>query len=72
MFLILFSLKVVLAKAYLLSFKFEHISQDIREGEGSVLADNDSAEVNMNAYKVLENGTIQPNDVSSIWFRFYG
>lgn len=60
-----------MAKAYLSSFKFEHITQDIREGEGSVLADNDSAEVNMNAYKALENGTIQPNDVSSIcsWFQ---
>jgi len=52
-----------LAKAYLFSFKFDHIIQDIREGEGSVLVDHDSVEITVNMYKLLENGTIQSIDV---------
>jgi hypothetical protein len=59
-----------LAKAYLFSFKFDHIIQDIREGEGSVLVDHDSVEITVNMYKLLENGTIQSIDVKFFLFFF--
>jgi len=55
------------AKAYLFSFKFDHIIQDIREGEGSVLIDHETVEITLNNYKFLENGTIQPIDVKIIF-----
>lgn len=57
-----------MAKAYLFLFKFDHIIQDVREGEGSVLADHDTVEVTVNTYKFLENGTIQATDVKIIFF----
>ncbi|CAF1530562.1 unnamed protein product [Adineta ricciae] len=60
--LIDFTLQVLLAKAYLLSFKFDHIIQQISEGEGSALVDNDSAEVTVVQYKLLENGTLSSAD----------
>ncbi len=59
-----------MAKAYLFSFKFDHIIQDIREGEGSVLVDHDSVEITVNMYKLLENGTIQSIDVKFFLFFF--
>lgn len=59
-----------MAKAYLFLFKFDHIIQDVREGEGSVLADHDTVEVTVNTYKFLENGTIQATDVKIIFFLF--
>lgn len=58
-----------MAKAYLFAFKFDHIIQDIREGEGSVLVDNDSAEVTVNIYKLPENGTLSPADVKFFLFK---
>ncbi|CAF3639544.1 unnamed protein product [Adineta steineri] len=57
-----FILQFLLAKAYLFAFKFDHIIQDIREGEGSALVDQDSAEITVNMQKLLENGTISPAD----------
>jgi hypothetical protein len=59
-----------LAKAYLFSFKFDHIIQDIREGEGSALVDQDSAELTVNLYKLLENGTLSSADVKFFIFLF--
>ncbi len=56
---------MVLAKAYLFAFKFDHIIQDIKEGEGSPLVDYESVEVTVNIYKFLENGTLQSADVNS-------
>ncbi|CAF1612854.1 unnamed protein product [Rotaria magnacalcarata] len=61
-----FILQIVVAKAYLLGFKFDHIIQDIREGEGSILADHDSAEIAVNQYKLLENGTVASADSGEI------
>ncbi|CAF4322449.1 unnamed protein product [Rotaria socialis] len=58
-----FILQIVVAKAYLLGFKFDYIIQDIREGEGSILADHDSAEIAVNQYKLLENGTVASADM---------
>jgi hypothetical protein len=52
-----------LAKAYLSGFKFDHITQEIREGEGSPLADGEGVEIAVNTFKYLENGTIQSTDV---------
>ena len=37
--------------------------QQISEGEGSPLVDNDSAEVTVVQYKLLENGTLSSADV---------
>ncbi len=59
-----------MAKAYLFSFKFDHIIQDIRDGEGSVLTDHETVEITLNNYKFLENGIIQPIDVKIIYFFF--
>ncbi|CAF3617892.1 unnamed protein product [Rotaria sordida] len=61
-----FLLQIVVAKAYLFSFKFDHITQDIREGEGSVLVDQDSVEITVNQYKLLENGTVSSIDSGEI------
>jgi len=58
-----------LAKAYLSSFKFDQLIQDIREGEGSVLADHDSVEITVIIYKILENGTISSADVKLFCFK---
>jgi hypothetical protein len=60
------------AKAYLFSFKFDSIIQNIQEGEGSALVDHDSVEILVHTYKFLENGTLQPNDVkkNSLFFLF--
>jgi hypothetical protein len=55
-----------LAKAYLLSFKFDYITQDIREGEGSALVDQDNVEITTNLYKLLENGTISTTTSSDV------
>jgi hypothetical protein len=63
----IFGFQIVLAKAYLLAFKFDHIIQDIREGEGSNLADHDTVEVTMNTYQLTENGTLQANDVKLVF-----
>ncbi len=57
-------IQIVLAKAYLFSFKYDHIIQDIREGEGSGLADQDSVEITVILYKLLENGTLSGPDVN--------
>lgn len=56
-------LQVILAKAYLHGFKFDHIVQDIKDGESTGLVDGESAEVMINTYKLNENGTIQLTDV---------
>lgn len=57
-------LQILVAKAFLSAFKFEYLIQDIREGEGSALADHDGAEVTMNAFKVADDGTLSaPPDV---------
>ncbi len=58
-----------MAKAYLSSFKFEHIVQDIKEGEGSGLVDGEGVEIAVNVYK-LENGTIQAGDVK-LWIFYF-
>ena len=47
-----------MAKAFLSGFKFDHLIQEIREGEGAALADHGSVEVTMNVYKVADNGTL--------------
>lgn len=57
-----------MAKAYLFSFKFDSIIQDIREGEGSNLADSDSAETTLITYKLNENGTLSSPDVKIIFY----
>ncbi|CAF2503528.1 unnamed protein product [Rotaria sp. Silwood2] len=57
-----FVLQIVVAKAYLFLFKFDHIIQDVREGEGSALVDHDSVEITVNQYKLLENGTVSSID----------
>ena len=59
-------LQIVLAKAYLFQFKYDSITQDIREGEGSVLGDQDSVEVILHTYKLTETGTLSlaSSDVS--------
>ncbi|CAF1633717.1 unnamed protein product, partial [Didymodactylos carnosus] len=57
-FFVNFVLQVIVAKANLLMFKFDKILyQDLKEGEGSVLIDGDSVEINMTAYK-LDNGNL--------------
>ncbi|CAF0874127.1 unnamed protein product [Rotaria sp. Silwood1] len=61
-----FVLQIVVAKAYLFSFKFDHIIQDVREGEGSALVDHDSVEITVNQYKLLENGTVSSMDSGEI------
>jgi hypothetical protein len=56
--------QVVLIKAYLAAFKFDHITQDVRDGEGSALVDQDSVEIIVHVYKLLENGTLSGAEVN--------
>ena len=46
-------------------FKFDHIIQDIHEGEGSNFGEHESVEILLNTYKLLDNGAIQSTDVQS-------
>ncbi|UJR38405.1 hypothetical protein I4U23_031074 [Adineta vaga] len=57
-----FTLQTLVAKAYLFAFKFDHIIQEIRDGEGAVLVDGDGAETTVIQYKLLENGTLSSAD----------
>ena len=53
-----------MAKAFLLGMKFEQLTQEIREGEGSSLVDQDGVEITAQLYKLLDNGTLSTMEVS--------
>ena len=57
--------QILLAKAYLLAFKFEQLTQEIREGEGSSLVEQDGVEITVHPYKLQENGTLSATEVST-------
>lgn len=53
-----------MAKAFLLGMKFEQLTQEIREGEGSSLVDHDGVEITAHLYQLLDNGTLSSNEVT--------